>query len=239
MSVMTPKSAQRSAEVALSGGSQAARLILEQSHDLNIPERYGAPVAAGDETESAMALATEQWLNPEARALRPGEPTGIGKALLVRDVAEPLRTRMNVSLRRIASPLHWDLYEEQRIKVEDGFGVSPEEAVRRVRQMREGTERTGLDMYLARDERRLVGAVGRFRLPVPDRPWSRLQEVDVFPDWRGLGYGDALLSAVIGLLNDEGCSAVVVGADEDDWPVNWYRRRGFRDAARVPLTRPA
>ena len=184
-----------------------------------------------------MALATEQWLHPEAVALRPNEPTGLGKALLVRDVAEPFRTRMGVSLRRVASPLHWQHYEDERIKVEAEFGVSAEEAIRRVQQLREGTERTGLDMYLARDGRRLVGAVGRFRLPVPDRPWARLQEVDIFPNWRGLGYGDALLSASIGLLNDEGCAAVVVGADEDDWPVHWYRRRGFRDALRVPLTR--
>jgi GNAT superfamily N-acetyltransferase len=213
------------------------RRIPEQSHDANIPERYGAQVAEGIEIESAMALATEQWLHPDARALRPEDGTGPGKALLVRDVAEPLRTKMSVTLRRVASPMHWNLYEDQRIKVEAGFGVSPEEAVRRVQQMREGTERTGVDLYLARDERRLVGAVGRFRLPVPDRPLARLQEVDVFPDWRGHGYGDALLSAVIGLLHDEGCGSVVVGADEDDWPLSWYRRRGFRDAGRVPLTR--
>lgn len=184
-----------------------------------------------------MALATEQWLHPEARVLRSGGPSEIGKALLVRDVAEPFRTRRSVTLRRVASPMHWHVYEDQRIKVEAGFGVAPDDASRRVQQLREGTERTGIDLYLARDEGRLVGAVGRFRLPVPDRPWARLQEIDVFPDWRGHGYGDALLSAVIGLLNDEGCSTVVVGADEDDWPVHWYRRRGFRDAARVPLTR--
>lgn len=185
-----------------------------------------------------MALATEQWLHPEARILRAEESPGAGKALLVRDLAEPLRTRRSVSLRRVASAQHWQNYEEQRITVEAGFGIPPEEAVRRVQQLRDGTERTGLDLYLAHDGRRLIGAVGRFRLPVPDRPWARLQEVDVFPEWRRLGYGDALLSAAIGLLNDEGCKAVVVGADEDDWPVHWYRKRGFHDVARVPLTRP-
>jgi GNAT superfamily N-acetyltransferase len=184
-----------------------------------------------------MALATERCLNPDARVLGPQEFAGKGKALLVRRVAEPFRTRMSVSLRRIASAPHWRQYEDERIKVEAGFGILPEDAVRMVRQLREGTERTGLDLYLAHDGRRCVGAVGRFRLPVPDRPWARLQEVDVFPEWRGLGYGDALLSAAIGLLNDEGCHGVIVGADEDDWPVHWYRRRGFRDAVRVPLTR--
>jgi len=57
-----------------------------------------------------------------------------------------------------------------------------------------------------------------------------LQEVDVFPSWRG--YGDALLAAVLELLVAEGSNTVVVGADEDDWPLTWYRRRGFCDVAR-------
>ena len=194
-------------------------------------------MAAETETESAMALATEQWLYPDTRPLGADEAAVCGKTLLVRSVGEPFRTTMSVSLRRIASARHWQLYEDQRIAVEAGFGVGVDEAVRRVRRLREGTERTGVDLYLAHDERRLVGAVGRFRLPVPDRPWARLQEVDVFPSWRGFGYGDALLAAAIGLLSDEGCASVVVGADEDDWPLHWYRRRGFRDAVRVPLTR--
>jgi GNAT superfamily N-acetyltransferase len=184
-----------------------------------------------------MALATEQWLHPQARVLTAVEQAGSAKALLVRDLAEPFRTRMSVSLRRITSPQHWRVYENQRIKVEAEFGTTPEAAVRMVRDLREGTERTGVDLYLAHDDGRCVGAVGRFRLPVPNRPWARLQEVDVFPEWRGLGYGDALLSAAFWLLADEGCASVVVGADEDDWPLHWYRRRGFRDALRVPLTR--
>lgn len=219
--------------------NQETTSIANQSHGLDVSERYGARVAEGTETDTAMALATEQWMHPGARVLGAQEAIDRGKALLVRGVDEPLRTRMSVSLRRVASSRHWQLYEDQRIEVEAGFGVDADEAARRVRQLREGTERTGLDLYLAHDDRRLVGAIGRFRLPVPDRPWARLQEVDVFPEWRGIGYGDALLSAAIGLLNDEGCSTVVVGADEDDWPLHWYRRRGFRDAVRVPLTRAA
>jgi predicted N-acetyltransferase YhbS len=184
-----------------------------------------------------MALATERWLHPGAHELSPDDAIGRGRSLLVRDVGEPLRTRMSVSLRRVVSEQHWALYLDRRIAVEAGFGIEPDQAARRVRALRDRTVSTGLDLYLARDERRVVGAVGRFRLPVPDRPWARLQELDVFPEWRGVGYGDALLSAAIGLLNDEGCKAVVVGADEDDWPAAWYRRRGFRDVARVPLTR--
>jgi len=57
------------------------------------------------------------------------------------------------------------------------------------------------------------------------------------PGWRGQGYGDGLLTAVLAMLNAEGVSTVVVGADEDDWPLSWYRRRGFRDTVRVSLDR--
>jgi len=39
------------------------------------------------------------------------------------------------------------------------------------------------------------------------------------------------------MLSAEGVSTVVVGADEDDWPLSWYRRRGFRDTVRVSLDR--
>ena len=56
----------------------------------------------------------------------------------------------------------------------------------------------------------------------------------MFPPWRGRGYGDALLVAVFGLPAAEGSSTVVVGADVDDWPLGWYRKRGFREIARLP-----
>lgn len=48
------------------------------------------------------------------------------------------------------------------------------------------------------------------------RVLGRLQEVDDFPGWRGHGYGDALLAAVLTLLVVDGCTSVVVGSDEDD-----------------------
>ena len=58
-----------------------------------------------------------------------------------------------------------------------------------------------------------------------------------FPSWRGQGYGGALLAAGLDVLASESSRTAVVGADEDDWPLGWYRRRGFHDSARVPLSR--
>jgi predicted N-acetyltransferase YhbS len=106
-----------------------------------------------------------------------------------------------------------------------------------VGELRDRGRRLGLRLYFAQDGQQVVGGVGSFRLPVPHQSCAWLQEVDVFPGWRGQGYGDGLLTAVLAMLNAEGVSTVVVGADEDDWPLSWYRRRGFRDTVRVSLDR--
>src|SRR4051812_1271418 len=94
----------RSRPGATGGGRKGPRKVTaspEPCHGVNIPGRYGAQVARGNPTESAMALATEQWLHPQARELTALEEAGSAKVLLVRDLAEPFRTRMSVSLRRI------------------------------------------------------------------------------------------------------------------------------------------
>ncbi len=187
--------------------------------------------------ERAMALMTEQRLVAATRLLGDLEAAGEGKALLVHPTAAVLPARARVSLQPVLSGQDWRDYENQRVVVEAGFGVDAVRALAMVEALRERSRRLGLVLYLASDAEQVVGAVGCFRLPPPHRQWARLQEVDVFPSWRGRGYGDALLAAVLELLVTGGSDTVVVGADEDDWPLTWYRRRGFRDVARVPLTR--
>lgn len=157
--------------------------------------------------------------------------------LLVRDSAGPLPARAEVQLELVTSEKDWRSYAAQRVAVEAGFGVGEDAARRMVGELRARGDRIALDLYSARDRGQVVGAIGRLRLVPPQQSWARLQEVDVFPAWRGRGYGDALLAAMFALLVTEGSSTVVVGADEDDWPLSWYRRRGFRDVARVPRTR--
>ncbi len=184
-----------------------------------------------------MALLTEQHLFTAARFLDVVEAAGEGKSLLVRPTAAVFPSRGEVCLTPVVTEQDWRGYQDQRVLVEAGFGVDALRAGTMVEALRERSRRLGLGLYLASDGGQVVGAVGCFRLPPPHRQWARLQEVDVFPSWRGRGYGDALLAAVLELLVTEGSKTVVVGADEDDWPLTWYRRRGFRDVARVPLTR--
>lgn len=196
-----------------------------------------AVVPLGKVDESAMALLTERRLFAATRVLGVLEAAGGGKALLVHPTAAGVAAQGRVSLRPVRSEQDWRDYEDQRVVVEAGFGVDAARARAMVEALRERGRHLGLVVYLASDGEQVVGAVGCFRLPAPHGRWARLQEVDVFPSCRGLGYGDALLAAVLELLVAGGSHTVVVGADEDDWPLGWYRRRGFRDVARVPLTR--
>jgi uncharacterized protein (DUF952 family)/ribosomal protein S18 acetylase RimI-like enzyme len=57
---------------------------------------------------------------------------------------------------------------------------------------------------------------------------------------RGRGYGDALLARAVDLAAAAGCDLVVLEAAADDWPREWYARRGFDVVGTVfEVVRPA
>ncbi|HEY4602829.1 MAG TPA: GNAT family N-acetyltransferase [Blastococcus sp.] len=57
---------------------------------------------------------------------------------------------------------------------------------------------------------------------------------------RGRGYGDALLAGAVDLAAEAGCDLVVLEAAADDWPREWYARRGFEVVGTVfEVVRPA
>ncbi|GAA3593131.1 hypothetical protein GCM10022223_04960 [Kineosporia mesophila] len=174
-------------------------------------------------TDPTPALASERLLFPVGRS---GPP---GKTLLVRSTREPWPALRRLRLNPLTD---WAHYEQLRIEVEAGFGVGPEQARGLVAALRERAARLRLTMLIADDD---IGALGWF--PLADPGWARLQEVDVFPGHRGQGFGDALLAAALDHLAERGVHTAIIGADEDDWPLDWYRRRGFTAVARVPLSR--
>lgn len=49
---------------------------------------------------------------------------------------------------------------------------------------------------------------------------------------RGRGYADALLATALHGARDAGCTHAVLSALTDDWPLQWYLRRGFRVVGR-------
>jgi GNAT superfamily N-acetyltransferase len=57
---------------------------------------------------------------------------------------------------------------------------------------------------------------------------------------RGRGFGDALLARAVDLAAAAGCDLVVLEAAGDDWPREWYARRGFDVVGTVfEVVRPA
>lgn len=184
----------------------------------------------GDGARDA-AVESERLKFGSVRVLDSATSDGAGKALLALDLdALPLRDR-RLSLRPIASQTDWEEYTEHRRAVEAVYGISGERVCAMIDELRLDEDRLGLRVFLAWEGQESIGGIGFF--PVPGTPVARLQEVDIFPPWRGAGRGDALLEAVAAALRADGFSTAVIGADEDDWPLDWYRRRGFRDAARV------
>jgi GNAT superfamily N-acetyltransferase len=185
-----------------------------------------------------MAIMSERLLRPECKVLGDVDP-GTAKQLLVRDALEPI-TKQGLTLHPCKSDADWTRYESFRVQVEQAFGLDEFEARSLVRSTRERGKCIGLSLWLAGAETSdPVGAVAAFRPSSSHPQFARLQEVDVFPAWRGRGLGRALLEGIRQELCATGVRWLLIGADEDDWPLSWYRRLGFRDLARVSTGSPA
>ncbi len=178
-------------------------------------------------------METERVLRSGAVQLS-GEGDAVGKALLVRDARHPFAPH-GLTLLACDSDEQWSRYEDHRIPVEASFGLDEAAARALVHRTRRRAVLLGMRLWLApgQTDHDLVGGIAAFRHPEPTGPAARLQEVDIFPAYRGQGHGTALLEGARRLLVREGVCTLVIGADEDDWPLGWYRRLGFREVVRV------
>ena len=69
---------------------------------------------------------------------------------------------------------------------------------------------------------------------------AALDSVMTDPDHRGRGHGDALVTRALELAARSRCDLVVLEADADDWPRQWYGRRGFAEVGSTwSVSRPA
>ena len=184
------------------------------------------------EQPTRLVLGTERALRPHAEPVPKGD-SAAAKVLLIRDAALPF-SKEALPLLLCTSDSDWWRYEDARVPVEATFGLDERAARAMVRRTRERGARLGMRLEVACPHGcELVAGVGAFRHPGHTSHAARLQEVDVFPSHRGRGLGVALLEGARRLLVAEGVRTLVVGADEDDWPLAWYRRLGFTDALRV------
>ncbi len=72
------------------------------------------------------------------------------------------------------------------------------------------------DLYVARKER-----VAQF------------ENLATHEHYRGRGYGTALVRDALRRSQDAGCDLAFLTVDRDDWPIEWYRRLGFAEAAQT------
>jgi GNAT superfamily N-acetyltransferase len=76
---------------------------------------------------------------------------------------------------------------------------------------------------VVREHGRVV-ASGQLRI---DGATAAVESVLTDPAARGRGYADAVLARSLDLATEAGCDLVVLEAAADDWPREWYDRRGF------------
>lgn len=136
-------------------------------------------------------------------------------------------------LRLVHADEDWELYQKERMMVEQAYGVSPAEVAQLVRHMRQCTLEHPMRWFFYQVDDCAVGAVGLYEFALDGAVYCRLQDVDVFPRFRAQGHGNGLLDDALAQAATQGARAVVVGADEDDWPLGWYIRRGFSPLASV------
>jgi len=65
-----------------------------------------------------------------------------------------------------------------------------------------------------------------------DAKICQLENVFTHPEYRGRGYGEALVAEALSRGRKAGCDLCFLTADVDDWPYNWYRRMGYVDIGR-------
>ncbi len=116
-------------------------------------------------------------------------------------------------------------FEERMWRTEWLPGIGDDE-VRDLVQRRTSNDRSGPFLsFVVRDGDEVVASAD---LAVRGQA-AEIDGVATLPTHRGRGYADALLAACVDAAADAGCAHVYLEAVLDDWPRNWYSRRGFTE----------
>lgn len=142
--------------------------------------------------------------------------------LAARTPANPAASRVEQLDRATLRPL-WDAAWRHDIP-----GVD-DEVVEQLSE-RYAAEEPVVDLrYLGVRERGTVVAGALLKI---DGATASLDAVGTDTAHRGRGHGDALVAGAFAIAATAGCDLIGLEADAADWPLDWYRRRGFTDVGR-------
>jgi GNAT superfamily N-acetyltransferase len=173
--------------------------------------------------QAELALTSERLLFGQACPPQAARP---GKALLVKPLLA--RAEPELRLRQIRSAANWAQYLQERIQIEAQYGVESHAAQAMVDAMRRRQATQAIAWYFLHNQKVIVGAIGLLTFEYASVRCGRLQDVDVFARFRGHGYGHQLLATIETHAFRRGLQHLVVGADQDDWPLQWYLKSGYQ-----------
>ncbi len=120
----------------------------------------------------------------------------------------------------VVEPLHRLLWAEEWLP-----NAEPE-TVRQLIERRESYPRSGeMLAYAVRDPDSGEPVAS---LDICVAGWAgEIDGVATMASHRGRGYGDAMLATALDVIAERGCAYAALTALVDDWPKQWYERRGF------------
>jgi ribosomal protein S18 acetylase RimI-like enzyme len=177
-----------------------------------------------------MVRATEEKLS-QARNTAPGHSLKKTTALWIELPSKSDKfIQDTLYLHPIATKDDWQSMAELRAKVESRFGTpTPDAVVTMITEIQQCQQRLNSQWYLAKlkSETLPVGEIGLVQFQFERIKIGRLQDVDIEPAYQGRGLGNHLLAAIVQQADLLGLDALCLKADSDDWPLQWYMRRGF------------
>lgn len=87
----------------------------------------------------------------------------------------------------------------------------------------------GARFFMARVDGRPAGCCELY----VDGDEAQVESVDTLEEYRGRGLASAFVLTAAAAAREAGATWIHLWADADDWPQHWYRRLGFREAART------
>jgi N-acetylglutamate synthase-like GNAT family acetyltransferase len=129
---------------------------------------------------------------------------------------------------RITTLQDWQFYYRSRVVIESAYGITAFQVYYMIKRMKLLMKKFNIIWYFLERQGVKVGAIGIYYFSFENINFVRLQDIDIFPEFRRFGYGNSLLDLLLLYMLEQKIQHIFVGAEQNDWPITWYQRRGFQ-----------